>query len=99
MNEEENTPEGDETYDLMLRLEQLESLREDLQESGFDSLAKIEAALALTVPGNNPETEEKRDALNSIRSDLLELGLSNLSGVEAEIERINGQLDEDEEDF
>lgn len=99
MDEEEDIPEGHETYDLMLRLEQLESLREDLQESGFNSLAKVEAALALTVPGNNPETEEKRAGLASIRADLLELGLADLAGVEAEIDRINSQLDAGDDDF
>src|SRR3712207_1984919 len=98
MDEEENIPEGNETYDLMLRLEQLESLREDMQEGGFDSLAKIEAALALTVPGKNPEAEEKRELLSSLRSDLLEVGLSDLAGVEAEIDRLNTELDI-EDDF
>jgi hypothetical protein len=99
MDEEDNIPQDHETYDLMLRLEQLESLREDLQESGFSTLAKIEAALALTVPGNNPEAEEKRAGLTAMRADLLELGLADLAGVEAEIDRINNLLDAADEDF
>ncbi|MDB5080927.1 MAG: hypothetical protein JWP00_2851 [Chloroflexi bacterium] len=99
MDEEENIPQYHETYDMMLRLEQLESLREDLEESGFNSLSKVEAALALTVPGANPETEEKRTWLTSIRADLLELGLADQAEVEAEIDRINSQLDEDDKDF
>jgi hypothetical protein len=99
MDEEENIPQDHETYDLMLRLEQLESLREDLQESGFNSLAKIEAALALTVPGNNAEAEEKRAELTAMRADLLELGLADLAGVEADIDRINNLLDAADEDF
>lgn len=99
MDEEENIPQDHETYALMLRLEQLESLREDLEESGFDSLAKLEGVLALTVPGNNPQAEEKRAGLTAMRADLLELGLSDLAGVEAEIERINNLLDAADEDF
>jgi hypothetical protein len=101
MSEEENIPEGDDTYDLMMRLEQLESLREDMQEAGFDSLAQVESALALTVPGADPATDEKRELLVSIRGDLLEIGLVGLDQVEAEIEQLNNRLDasEEEEDF
>jgi hypothetical protein len=94
MSEEENIPEGDETYDLMLRLEQLESLREDMDEAGFDSLAQVESALALTVPGTDAATDDKRALLTSIRDDLLELGLVGLDEVETEIEELNSQLDE-----
>jgi hypothetical protein len=100
MSEEENIPEGDDTYDLMMRLEQLESLREDMQEAGFDSLAQVESALALTVPGTDPATDEKRELLVSIRGDLLEIGLVGLDQVEAEIEQLNDLLDaSEEEDF
>ncbi len=99
MHEEENIPSDHVTYSLMMRLEQLESLREDLQDSGFASLAKVEAALALSVPGNSPEIEEKRTWLTSIRVDFLELGLADLAGVETEIDQINGQLDASDDDF
>ena len=100
MSEEENIPDGDDTYGLMLRLEQLESLREDMQEAGFDSLSQVEAALALTVPGTDPATDEKRELLIAIRGDLLELGLVGLDEVEAEIVELNDHLDAaDEEDF
>lgn len=97
MSEEEKIPEG-ETYDLMLRLEQLESLREDMEEAGFDSLAQVESALALTVPGSDPDTDEKRQLLSSIRADLIELGLVRLDEVEGEIDELNGQLDEDDDE-
>ena len=100
MSEEDKIPQGDDTYDLMLRLEQLESLREDMQEAGFDSLAQVESALALTVPGSDPDTGEKRELLTAIRSDLIELGLVGLDEVEAEIAELNSQLDDpDDEDF
>lgn len=99
MSEEENIPQGDDTYDLMLRLEQLESLREDLEEAGYNSLAQVEAALALTVPGTDATTDEKRALLTAIRDDLLELGLVGLDEVEDEIEELNGQLDEADDDF
>ncbi len=93
MSEEEYAPEGNKTYDLMLSLERLESLREDLEEANFKTLAEIEAALALTVPGTNPATQEKHAMLTQLRTDLLELGLTDLAGVEAEIEKLNDQLD------
>ncbi|MBN9388396.1 MAG: hypothetical protein J0I20_10120 [Chloroflexi bacterium] len=99
MSEEEHIPEGNDTYDLMLRLEQLESLREDMEETGFDSLAQVESALALTVPGTDAATDEKRTLLVSIRDDLLELGLVGLDEVETEIEELNSQLDETDDDF
>ena len=99
MSEEEHIPEGNDTYDLMLRLEQLESLREDMEETGFDSLAQVESALALAVPGTDAATDEKRTLLVSIRDDLLELGLVGLDEVETEIEELNSQLDETDDDF
>lgn len=99
MSEEENIPEADETYDLMLRLEQLESLREDMGEAGYNSLAQVESALALTVPGTDAVTDEKRALLTSIRDDLLELGLVGLDEVGTEIEELNSQLDEADDDF
>ena len=99
MSDEENSPRGDETYDLMLRLEQLESLREDMEEAGFDSLSQVESALALTVPGTDEATDEKRALLLSIRDDLIELDLVGLDEVEAEIEGLNSRLDEADDNF
>lgn len=98
MSDEENIPEGDDIYDLLVRLEQLESLREDMEETGFDSLAQVESALALTVPGTDPATDEKRELLTAIRRDLLELGFVGLDEVEAEIEQLNSQLDTPEDE-
>src|SRR5918911_522386 len=100
MDEEEEITGGDsETYDLMLQLERLESLREDIEEAGFNSLPEVEAALALAVPGADATAGEKRALLTSIRSELLELGLSDLEEVETQIEELNNRLDELDEDF
>jgi hypothetical protein len=95
--EEDYTPEGNETYDLMLRLERLESLREDLEEARLNTLSEVEAALALIAPNNNPALQEKHTQLSEIRTELLELELTGLDSLEAEIDRLNEQLDE--EDF
>lgn len=95
MSEEENLPDDVETYDLMLRLDRLESLREDLEETGLNTLAAVESALALTTPTANPE---KRTLLEEMRQEFLDLGLSNLAEVEAQIDELNEQLDTLDED-
>lgn len=96
--EEEYSPEGNETYNLMLRLERLESLREDLEEAGLSTLGEVEAALALIIPSNNPALQEKHTQLSEIRAELLELELTGLDSLEAEIDRLNEQLDEEDDE-
>jgi hypothetical protein len=99
MSEKEKAgSEGDETYDLMLILERLESLREDLEETDLNTLADVEAALALIVPTNNPALQQKHVLLTEVRSEFLALGLTNRDNLQARIDQLNAQLDAQDED-
>ncbi len=93
MSEEENIPDNDDSYRLMLDLERLESLREDLEELGLSSLAEIEAALALITPQKEAELQAKRELLAELRAEFRDLGLSDLKSVEATIATLNEKLD------
>lgn len=87
MSEEEKAPENNETYDLMLQLERLESLREDMEDAGVNTVAEVEAQLGKKSTDTEP-------LLAGIREELTEFGLSSLEEVEAEIDGLNEQLDE-----
>lgn len=89
-NEEETVAGRGEEYEMMMELERLESLREDLQESSFLTLAEVEAALALTKPG----ADERRTLLEEIRTEFMHLGVTDLTGVETRIDELNAELDE-----
>jgi hypothetical protein len=91
--EEKVTREGNETYDLMITLERLESLREDLEEAGLRTLKDIEAALSLIAPNNNPSLQSKRRLLTDIRSEFLDLNLTSSESIQVQIDQINEQLD------
>jgi hypothetical protein len=81
--------EGDNTYEMMLELERLESLREDLEELGFDTVDQVEAALA------NPSAD--RAFLEEIRDEMLDLEISDTAALNAAIDDLNAQLDDEEE--
>ena len=93
-----NNEEKADTYDKMMHLERLESLREELEENNFETLSGVEAALALIVPDANAETDQERAMLNEIRTEMLDLEVSDLAGVDAKIDELNEQLDELDEE-
>jgi hypothetical protein len=91
MSEEELEPTGGEgeEYELMLRLEQLESLQEELDEVGCSSLNEVEKALVKpNISG------DQRELLQDIRDQLLELQVNDLGEIRQEIDRLNQELDE-----
>jgi hypothetical protein len=81
--------ESGSTYEMMLELERLESLREDLDELGFATIDQLEAALA------NPSAD--RAFLEEIRVEMLDLEISDTVALAAAIDDLNAQLDEDDE--
>ena len=97
MSDEELEPTNEaasgEEYDLMLRLDRLESLREDLVENNLRSLNEVEAALALLAPSPDPANQERRDLLADLRTEMLDLDLPSLETLEDEIDRLNDRLD------
>ncbi len=97
MSEEENLIPESGDYDLMLQLDRLESLREDLLDNKLDNLTGLEAALALLVP-TGPETEERRNDLQEIRTEMLALNLDTLDEIETQIDRLNQQLDDEDDE-
>jgi len=80
-----------EEYELMLTLEQLESLEEELEEVHFTSLTEVEAALALTTPTSH---DERRQVLLEIRDQMLELDVTNLAAIREQIAELNEELDD-----
>jgi hypothetical protein len=81
--------ESGSTYEMMLELERLESLREDLEELGFATIDQVEAALA------NPSAD--RAFLEEIRGEMLDLEISDTAALDAAIDDLNAQLDEEDE--
>ena len=91
-------------YNVLLLVERLESLREELEEVGFDSLKEIEAALALT--GSDADGSKNGDVLNQrlaqldeIRGEMLDLEVDSYQDVNDQIRILHEQLDEGEGDF
>lgn len=81
-------------YELMLEIERLESLREDMDETGFSSLTEIQAALQLTKGGSQtPELLAKRELLEEVQDELLDLGLNTYVEVNDEIDLLHSELD------
>lgn len=81
--------EGEE-YELMLTLEQLESLEEELEEVGFSNLSEVEAALDQSTSADH---DERRQLLQEIHDLMLELDVTNLAAIREQIQEINHQLD------
>lgn len=75
----EITPPNDATYDLLLALEGLESLREQMAELGAEGAADL-AGLA---------DAEAADLLRELRA----LGLDSLAAVQARIDELHRRLD------
>lgn len=98
MSEEETGPTNSEEYQMMLTLEQLESLEEELEEVGFGTLGEIEAVLALTPPSGTDSSDERRNLLLEIRDQMLELNVDNLREIHDHIRKLHQQLDEMEEE-
>lgn len=86
-HEEELAPSDDKSYDLMLQLERLESLREEMQEQGFVTRGQVEAALI-----TNPAAAI-RETLEEILDDLRDFDLPDVAALEREIDRLNEELD------
>ena len=93
MSEEKLEPTDSEEYELMLTLEQLESLEEELEEVGFGTLAEIETVLALS-PSNGAAPDERTELLRDIREQMLLLNVSNRKELKDHIRKLNEQLDE-----
>lgn len=87
-NDENYAPENNETYDLMMRLERLESLREEMEEEGFATRGQLEAALLSHTPG------AKRELLEEMLEDLQSFDLPDTAALEREIDRLNEELDD-----
>lgn len=75
----ETTPPNDATYDLLLALEGLESLREQMAELGVERTDDL-AGLA---------DAEAADLLRELRA----LGLDSLAAVQARIDELHRRLD------
>jgi hypothetical protein len=84
MSEKEN-----EEYNLMLELENLESLKEELQEVGYSTIKEVEIALL------NITDLERRAILSEIRDEMLELEVEDIVQIEDLIDSIHQQLDEE----
>lgn len=86
--------ESGQEYDLMLTLEDLESLEEELEEVGFSTLGEVETAIGITSPD---EKNERRAVLLEIRDRMLDLDVTNLREIRAFITQLNEQLDAKEQ--
>lgn len=86
-HDEESAPSDDKSYDLMLQLERLESLREEMEEQGFVTRGQVEAALT-----TNPAAAI-RETLQEILDDLRDFDLPDTAALEREIDRLNEELD------
>jgi hypothetical protein len=77
-------------YDLMLELEDLESLKEDLQEAGYTTIKEVEIALL------NISDPERRELLSEIKDTMLELEVEDLVQIQDLIDALNQELDQQE---
>jgi hypothetical protein len=86
MNDEENLE-----YDTLVELEDLESLKEELEEVGLSTIKEVEIALT------NINDPERRDMLSQIRDAMLELEVEDVAEINDLIVSIHQQLDEKEQ--
>lgn len=81
-------------YELMLEIERLESLREDMDETGFSSLNEIEVALQLTKGGSETaELAARRELLEEVQDELIDLGLNTYAEINDQIKLLHTELD------
>jgi hypothetical protein len=86
----------DREYALMLKIERLESLREELAEAGFGTFEEVQAALTVTnsQTGTNALLDEKRSLLEEIRAEMLDLDLTSYAAIDEQIHTLHQELDE-----
>ncbi len=77
-------------YNLMLQLEELESLEEELEEVGFGTLSEVQAALAGYK--GNPH-DDQYQVLEEVRDMMTDLNLDSLREIRDQIRQLHEQLD------